>query len=144
MVLIKDYSLQKISISSFDRFFLENEANKTIKKYFEDYISQVKESMINSFTIRNDEVASFFLENDDFILMLPELEQVIRDFFPDEELILEFVPDPDWVGQLVLYIQTPITEANIDDLYSKIEKIENKSRILLNKDIRKKFLIDVE
>ena len=144
MISLDEYSLEKIANNYFDRCLLDNEANKTLSEYIKAYSSQVKEEILTIFTIRNEEVATFFVDNDDFILMLQKVEPIVRKFFPDEELVLEFVPDPDWIGQLVLYIQTNINGFNIDDLYNKIEKIENESRILLNEDMKKKFLIDVE
>lgn len=144
MTSIDEFSVQKITKDYFDRVLIENEINKIIGDYIKEFNSIFKENILNNFTIRNEEVTTFFLDNDDFILLLKNLEPIIREFFQHEELVLEFVPDPDWIGQLVLYIQTSVNNINIDDLYDKIEEIENKSSTLFSSDMKKMFLIDVE
>ena len=94
MISKDEYSLEEIANNYFNRFLLDNEADKAINKYINDYISTVKDEIFTKFTIRNDEVATFFSGKDDFLLMLQKLEPIVREVFPDEELVLEFVPDP--------------------------------------------------
>ncbi|MGL6297934.1 MAG: hypothetical protein ACRC1M_02075 [Methanobacteriaceae archaeon] len=134
-----------------------NNSSNNSNNVLEDEFHKTKNPILKNFIFRNPEEINRFLlstdynncNNHNFVLFLKRIENEIRKYFKKEKLFLEFVGDPEWeLSQLVLYIQTKISDENIDFLYKKVSEIERGISHLLNdnmnNNLNNKFLIDVE
>lgn len=140
---ISDYFQKKLER---DLFNVSYEQYLKIEEYIADYLSFFEKSVLKKFSLRNmSKINEFILENDDLIVLLRYVEPIVRKYFKKESLVLEYVPDPEIdLNQLVLYIQTQISEDNIDEVDNKLHEIDKEVFHRLNNDTRNKFLIDVE